>query len=141
MINKDTYLMKNMDQGFEEIELGNAVIAKFMGLVKDDKGLYKFSHMKMGYTDLYFHSNIEWIYPVLDKIERHGFDSAIMRMKIDDTVKYSCKIRKEKIDPKADSEAHVIDTCKITALWKAVVKFCSTHEQFNEVVNNNLKTV
>jgi len=140
MMNKDSYLMKNMDQSFEEIEQGNAVIAKFMGLVKDDKGLYKFAHMKTGYTDLYFHSNIEWLMPVLDKIERHGFDSVIIRMKVDDTVKYSCKIRKEKIDSKADSEAHVICDYKISAIWRTVITFCSKHEQLNEVVNNNLKT-
>lgn len=114
----DTFL------GDDEIIAGNTTIATFIKLNRNDSfGTYIFKYLDKEYYDLYFHSCIEWIYPVIDKIERMGYNTCISRLKVDSKVTYSCKISSE-TNPDESYEVHT--DYKITAIWYAVVKFCQT---------------
>ena len=124
-----THIMIDIDLGFEEVEANNLIIANFIKLHKGDAmGGKEYLYNNKEHSDLYFHSSFEWIMPVLDKIERLGFDTAIVRKRIDkDKVVYNCKIKID-TDEKAEMIANVISEYKITAVWRAVTKFVSQYE-------------
>ena len=136
MVSKDTHLTKDYELSFEEIDIGNQIIADFIGLKKKGN-IYKFPRGSEGYTHLYFHSSFEWILQALDHIERLGYDTVIVRLNTVNNVQYSCKIREELL-PSDNVLAHVISDHKVTAIWRAVITFCEQNQKLK--VKSNLKT-
>lgn len=125
-------LIVNIDLGFEEVQEGNRVITEFIKLFPDDKwGGFKNLYENKYFPEPYYHSAFQWLMPVVDKIERLGYDTSVVRKKTGDKVTYSCKIRKEQ-DDKAEFVANTVSDFKITAVWNAVIKFCSSYEHVVE---------
>jgi len=127
-------LMINADLGFEEIADGNRIIMDFINLNKEDKmGGFRNLYDNKNFPEPFFHSSMNWIMPVLDKIERMGFDTLIVRRREKGVVYYSCKIKKE--DSTLDYVANTMATFKVTAIWHACIKFCSMpeHKELNTV--------
>jgi hypothetical protein len=64
---------------FEEVEEGNKVICDFIHLEKQDTfSGYRYLYHGTNFTDVFFHSSFYWLAPVIDKIERLGYDTNII---------------------------------------------------------------
>lgn len=75
-------MIVNTGLGFQEITDGNEVIRKFIELEKQDTfGGFRYLYRGKESTDLFFHSSFEWQMPIIDCIERLGYDTAIVRKK------------------------------------------------------------
>lgn len=127
-------LITNTGLGFEQIEDGNSIITSFISKFPDDRlGGYRKTFDDNKFPDPFFHSNFNWLMPVLDLIERLGYDTIIIRRCEKDVVTYSCKIKLQ--ESKSDYVSNTISDYKITAIWDAVIKFCSSYEHKTETIN------
>ncbi len=109
---------------FDEVLNGNEIIARWLKLYKQRlNGADVYLHNGMQSTELFFHSSLDWIGPVLDKIEKLGYDTSMIRRKVGDGVQYSFRIRQEG-ESNQDKDIYIIGTNRRIVLWTAVQQFC-----------------
>ena len=115
--------LTNNDLSDEEVLRGNMIIHNFVKQHRNDPfGGHINKFLNAGVSMLYFHASIDWIYPVVDKIERLGYNTTISRVKDESPLIYHCIIAKEHV---AEGRlVHEISNYKITAIWNAVIEFC-----------------
>lgn len=110
---------------FQWIIDGNQRIADYIKMFRDDKfGGKRYLWHGKEYTELFFHSDFNWIMPVVDLIERLGYDTSVIRKDVAGKITYSFKVKKTGSTEYAVS---IDGDSKISILWQGVVKFCETH--------------
>jgi len=115
--------LTNNDLSDEDILRGNMIIHNFVKQHRNDSfGGHINKFFNAGVSMLYFHASIDWIYPVVDKIERLGYNTTISRIKDESPLIYHCIIAKDRGEE--GQLVHEISNYKITAIWNAVIEFC-----------------
>lgn len=115
----------DLDLSFEIILEGNTHILDFIKLDKKERyGGYMYLYLGREYTDLFFHSSMEWLFPVIDKLERLGYSIAIISSHEDGKLKQRCQIHKG-----VDLISSVESDYKVTAIWTAVYNVCKLYNQ------------
>lgn len=125
---------------YSPLEEGNKLIAEFMGSTVTDKltckpypsglpswamRMYDFDTLRIGGYD--YNSSWDWLMPVVEKIEKMGYDSRIHGNNSDDG--FICDF--------VDSENNewglaITHTTKIEAVWLAVIDFIKFYKSQNQ---------
>jgi hypothetical protein len=107
---------------FTEIEQGNESIARALKLFKSNK-VYMFRGKPS--TELFFHSDWNWLNAALEVIETLGYDTAIIHKQVDDKVIYIFRAKKPE-----DKELflNMEGDKKITVVWSGVIFFFENYK-------------
>jgi hypothetical protein len=127
------------EQELKQVDEGNKLIAKFMGLKFRAKtehpsifpnGVWEDEHRSIGVGVLMYHASMDELIPVMDKIKEMKFPMMMYQSHIQNTVEIYDIDKQHYIIRESDTRSSIL---KLT--WKAIVEFI---EFYNEKINKQV---
>lgn len=104
------------------LDYKNQTIADFVKLYKNALGGKGYLYKGQEHTNLFFHSNWEWMMPVINAIEELNYDTAIMRK----DGKYIFRVRKKDSD---ELFINIEGPDKLNVVFDGIYYFCKNNPE------------